>query len=129
MEPDINHTESLTAWIDDKYVGVLSLDASGLFSFSYNDEWIASGKGYPISPSIPFKEDRTTAIHSAVVKNFFENLLLEGKSLDDIALSLSMSKSNVFGLMRALGRETSGAITLLPNGEEPSATEQLTPIS
>jgi serine/threonine-protein kinase HipA len=53
------------------------------------------------------------------VRRFFENLLPEGKALDDAAAAHRLSKANLYGLLHVLGRETTGAITLLPEGVLP----------
>ncbi|MBC7851883.1 MAG: HipA domain-containing protein [Pirellulaceae bacterium] len=52
--------------------------------------------------------------HSAIVRQFFENLLPEGDALDQAAHANGVSKSNLVGLMVALGRETAGAIRVTP---------------
>lgn len=49
---------------------------------------------------------------SQAFRIFFENLLPEGRALDDAAATCKVSKSNSIGLLRTLGRETTGAIEL-----------------
>jgi serine/threonine-protein kinase HipA len=53
--------------------------------------------------------------HSTTARNFFENLLPEGRALDEAAASNKISKANSFGLLGALGRETAGALEILPS--------------
>ena len=130
-------TNSLTAWIGDCAVGHLRFDAvTGHFAFDYTDEWKRREGAYSLSPTLPFerKPDQTDALHAATVRRFFENLLPEGKTLDDAASAHGLSKSNLFGLMRVLGRESAGAIALLPpdeapqtaaNAQRPVTTEEL----
>ena len=113
----------LVAWIADRRVGVLAFEtAAGLFSFQYDPAWLASPKAYPLSPALLFKLfEESAEQHSARVRRFFENLLPEGKALDDAASTNGLSRANLFGLMMALGRESAGAIALLPEHESPGS--------
>jgi len=112
----------LAAWIGNDLVGHLGLDAaSGLFAFDYTTSWIALPYSFPLSPCLPFTRTNEDAIHSRSVRVFFENLLPEGNALDAAATTNGLSQNNLFGLVRALGRESSGALALLPEGEPPDS--------
>ncbi len=109
----------LNAWIGERQVGRLSYDDdNGHFAFDYDNEWIASGTGFSISPALPFEraDGNRADQHSVSVRRFFENLLPEGKALDDAAAVHRVSKANLYGLLIALGSETTGAIILLQDG-------------
>lgn len=113
---------SLTAWIGQCRVGVLSYnDDTGRFVFEYSSDWAARHDAFPISPALPFRRSPslTDELHSITVRRFFENLLPEGKTLDDAAAAFAVSKSNVFGLLRWMGQESTGALSLLPDGKTP----------
>lgn len=113
---------SLAAWIGDRRVGTLSQnDATGLFSFAYEESWIAAPEAFPLSPVLPFAgaAGESADIHSARVRRFLENLLPEGQALDDAAKAAGLARGNLYGLVRALGRESAGAVALLPEGERP----------
>lgn len=114
---------NLVAWITDRRVGVLTFEPTGgLFSFQYDPEWKASPTAYPLSPALPLAPvEESPSWHSARVRRFFENLLPEGKALEDAVAANGLSKANLFGLMLALGRESAGAIALLPENESPTA--------
>ena len=87
-------------------IGTLSIKGKDAFyTFEYTDEWKASG--YEISPHLSFNK----TISSGVIKRFLENLLPEGKGLDDLTSFTHISKNNIFGLIRAMGFETSGALS------------------
>lgn len=88
--------------------------ATNQFSFTYAPTWIKGHYHYPLSPQLPLNPDPTQApaLHSAIVRQFFENLLPEGRALDEAAAASGVAKSNLVGLMIALGRETSGALSL-----------------
>ncbi len=117
--------DKLAAWIGNQCVGHLCYDQkTGLFTFAYLDQWKSDPKSYPISPVLPFDRVKEDAIHSRSVRVFFENLLPEGESLDAAAAANGLAKSNLFGLVRALGRETTGAIAMLPEGDTPGSSPQ-----
>lgn len=84
------------------------------WAFAYDQGWVARANAFPLSPALPLKpaERQTPEQHSHAVRIFFENLLPEGRALDDAATTYKISKSNSIGLLRALGRETSGAVEL-----------------
>lgn len=96
--------------------------ASNQFAFSYLPEWINAPQAHPISPNLPlgFLSDLAPETHSAIVRQFFENLMPEGEALDVAAASSQISKANLVGLLIALGRETSGALSVHPQNAEKS---------
>jgi len=87
-------------------IGIISIKGKDeLYKFKYTDEWEESG--YEISPHLTFDK----SISSGIIKRFLENLLPEGKGLDDLTSFTHISKSNIFGLIQAMGFETSGALS------------------
>ncbi len=119
-------THSLSAWIGEQQVGTLSYhDDTGRFSFTYEQAWIAQPGAYPVSPALPFHrpDQQTDELHSVNVRRFFENLLPEGKALEDAASAHAVSKGNLFGLLRWLGQESTGALALLPEGSTPAQVD------
>ncbi|MDO8728583.1 MAG: HipA domain-containing protein [bacterium] len=113
-------TNELIIWIENIRVGALEVNELGQFRLNYESAWVASPTGYPISPTLPLAGSEDSAeIHSAKVRFFFSNLLPEGKSLDEAVLANGLSKSNVFGLLHALGKESAGALMLLPPSQHP----------
>ncbi len=112
----------LDAWADGRRVGTLAYhDETGRFAFDYDPAWAASGSAFPLSPGIPLERSREIGDehHSTSVRRFFENLLPEGKALDDAVAAHRLSKANLYGLLLVLGRESTGAISLLPEGTRP----------
>jgi serine/threonine-protein kinase HipA len=75
--------------------------------------WCQSASAYPLSPSLPFAPPAGGYAPGAV-KRFVENLLPEGRALDISASTYNVSKTNIFGLIHALGVETSGAFRFWP---------------
>ena len=87
------------------------------WSLSYEPAWTRLQDAFPLSPALPFTEPATGYAPGAV-KRFVENLLPEGRALDISATTYNLSKSNIFGLIHALGAETSGAFRFLPTHTE-----------
>jgi len=95
-------------------IGFLSLETqTGLYAFDYSTTWLDREDCFPLSPSLPLvRHDTPDELHSANVRQFFQNLLPEGQALDDAAQANKVSKSNLMGLLVALGRETAGALEI-----------------
>ena len=106
MKLDVKANGELAGWI--------SLDSgSGLFAFDYAPDWLAKDIRFPLSPALPLEARAIPPEqHSAAVRQFFQNLLPEGQALDDAAQANKVSKSNLMGLLIALGQETAGALSL-----------------
>jgi len=96
------------------------------YRFEYIDEW--KKVGYATSPHLPLEGN----IPSGAIKRFLENLLPEGKGLEDLSAFTHISKQNIFGLIQAMGFETSGALRFTRENEEttplfrPISDEELT---
>ncbi len=106
---------SFTIYLDLEPIGLLSHDSgNNLFAFEYHQEWTHQEGAYPICPLIPLlaPEHESREKHSAIVRQFFENLLPEGSALDQVSIFHQISKSNLMGLMLVLGAETSGALRI-----------------
>ncbi len=99
-------------------IGIVGYEAdSETFSFTYDKDWIALRGSYPISPAIAFDAE----IKSSTIKKFIENLLPEGEGLTVIAQSERLSKSNIFALINAVGKESTGGLMIVPPGFDFSA--------
>ena len=88
-------------------IGAIALDigSENEIAFTYEPEWI--NKGFAISPHLPLNGD----FNSRAVRNYLQNLLPEGKGLEEIISSTTISKNNTFGLIKVIGEETSGALS------------------
>jgi len=126
---------TLTVWIGDQVAGHLHHHpTTNRFAFAYADAWREARDAFALGPQLPLKapDDQSPDQHSAIVRQFFENLLPEGNALDHAAQAHGVSKSNLLGLIHALGRETAGAIRLTagddpaPIAEEPEQLREIT---
>lgn len=125
---------ALTVWIGDQVAGHLHHHpTTNRFAFAYADAWREARDAFALGPQLPLKapDNQSPDQHSAIVRQFFENLLPEGDALDHAAQAHGMSTSNLLGLIHALGRETAGAIRLTagdvaPLTEEPEQLREIT---
>ncbi|VWD27819.1 toxin HipA [Burkholderia aenigmatica] len=103
-------------------VGQLTYDArQDDYGFSYDPTWQARADAFSLSPCIPVDG---SALPVGAVQRFIGNLLPEGRALEVAAAMYQLSKDNVFGLIRMLGKEPVGALSFLPDdGEDAQAPE------
>lgn len=119
----------LRVWDTGRNIGELVHDADyNRFSFTYSPQWVAEA-GYPLSPKLPLapSEETSAERHSADVRNFFQNLLPEGRALDDAASTHNLSKANLAGLLHALGRESAGALMFTSDTSAPYDKPEVPP--
>ncbi len=117
---------TLNVWAGEDLVGVLGHDPqANRFRFDYAAEWRQAEGRFPLSPLIPLQRPagETPEQHSAQVRQFFENLLPEGEALDHAAQAAGTTRSNLVGLLIAIGKETAGAlrVTLADDHAAPAA--------
>lgn len=104
---------TLNVWAGEELVGLLGHDPqANRFSLDYAAEWRQAEGGFPLSPLLPLERPagETPEQHSAQVRQFFENLLPEGEALDHAAQAAGTTRSNLVGLLIAIGKETAGAL-------------------
>jgi len=109
----------LEIYLGDQLVGGLGYDSeSSLFTFEYTIQWLGAPDSYAISPSLPLEPvaGEPQESRSRAIRYFFDNLLPEGRALEDAAARYNVSKSNLVGLLIHLGKETTGAIRVALHG-------------
>jgi serine/threonine-protein kinase HipA len=117
-------SETLQIALNRAPLGQLLFDgATDQYGLNYHQAWLDSG-GYPISPHL-----KPDAAHPESVRRFLANLLPEGRWLDELSLNRRISKTNIFGLVAAIGVETTGALTFQPGAEvAPSIPTSFRPV-
>lgn len=112
---------ALAIWADDRKVATMGHDSlNDIWSLEYDPAWVNAPEGFPLSPALPL-DPPEAGYPVGAVKRFVENLLPEGRALEITASANHVSKSNIFGLIHALGAETTGAFRFWPAGEAPPA--------
>ncbi len=98
-------------------VGTLTEEYDGRIAFAYAPVWLDDERAFAISVSLPLVPglDAGRAEHA-----FFANLLPEGNLREAVARRLGISGSNDFALLRAIGGECAGALTILPCDTAPN---------
>lgn len=106
----------LSVWWDDAVVGELRLNEHGDISFIYNTDWSADAARPALSVSLP---KRAEPFGRRECRPFFDGLLPEERALENVARALGISKGNDFALLKALGGDVAGALTLWPAERTP----------
>lgn len=74
-------------------------------TLTYEPDWVK--EGFAISPQLPVSGE----FDHRSVRNFLQNLLPEGKGLEEITSNTTISKNNTFGLIKIIGADTAGALS------------------
>ena len=111
--------DSLNVWIKDQIVGYLWKNSVNSIGFEYDAQWL-KGNGYPLSQSLPLTA-KNYAPEDGVAHRFFANLLPEGGARERIVRDLKLSNTE-FNLLRAIGGECAGALSILPVEQSPTET-------
>lgn len=109
---------ALSVYWDRRLVGALRLDEHGDMSFQYDPAWLADASAGALSASLPKQE---SPFNRRACRPFFGGLLPEEVQREAVAQALGVSKGNDFALLKALGGDVAGALTLWPEGETPPA--------
>lgn len=105
----------LVTWMNNQRVGELTKLTNGAHTFKYAPEWLANRYARPLSLSLPLQRGNIT---SDAVFNFFDNLLPDSPIVRDRIVKRYHAKSRQpFDLLSEIGRDSVGAVTLLPEDE------------
>lgn len=100
-------SNTLNIYYKKNIVGRLCYDAeTDRYSLEYEPEWVQ--QGFAISPYLPLLGE----LDSRSIHKFLENLLPEGRGLDDLSRFAFVSKRNTIALTRLIGEETTGALAI-----------------
>lgn len=103
-------THTLNVWVEDSKVAAIEHEGrDDRWSLRYEELWSANVQSYPLSPALPLHQSEVDYA-SPSIKRFIEHLLPEGRALDVAVAYNGLAKTNIFGLIWALGTETAGAL-------------------
>lgn len=109
--------QPLSVFQNGQIVGRLNRETSGSIDFRYDARWLGRERPFPISLSLPLREDRYIG---APVIAVFDNLLPDGELVrQHIAQRVGAQGADTFSLLTALGRDCVGALQFLPEGNDP----------
>jgi serine/threonine-protein kinase HipA len=103
-------TQELEVRFGAKRVGSLRIDERNQFCFRYVDAWLNDPARFPVSLTLPLgpEEEIGGKAHA-----FLANLLPEGSVREAICRRLQISESNDVELLRAIGGECAGALSVV----------------
>ena len=107
---------TLDVYLEQQLVGHLVQDDGGQMLFRYAPVWLESSESFPISRSLPLREEEFT---EKQCKGFFGGILPEQGNRTIIARILQISDRNDFAMLERIGGECAGALTFVPSGETP----------
>ena len=117
MKDAVLDPDGLNVWSEQRLVGYLWRNAQGLMGFRYDEGWLARG-GFRVSHTLPLRREQF-APEDALAHRFFANLLPEGGVRERIVRDLKIPNTD-FDLLRAIGGECAGALSLLRLEHQPS---------
>lgn len=109
-----SHSTTLAVWMNGEHVGVWVTAANGAQSFVYDDAWIDSKIGRPLSLSLPMRPS-SEPYTGPVLEAFFDNLLPDNRDIRSrLRQRFSARSMDAFDLLAELGRDCVGALQILP---------------
>ncbi len=121
-----SHTQSLSLWSNGLRVGTWSMLPDGSAQLRYDQAWVDSPRGRPVSLSLPFLLGEQVHRGDAVL-NYFDNLLPENPEIRKrLGTRFKTGSLESFDLLKAVGRDCVGALQLLGENEEPANVECIT---
>jgi len=117
----VSDPDTLNLWHEQRRVGQLWRNPAGAIGFRYDPDWIAGG-GFAVSRSLPLAV-REFAPEEGTAQRWFANLLPEGAVREHIVRDLKLPNTD-FDLLRAIGGECAGALSILSLEQQPSGQRQ-----
>ncbi len=96
----------LFVYIYGEPVGILRENSSGRLEFEYR------GQPFPLSVRMPVRAEKYAPEYA---EPFFENIAPEGAILTRLAQKLHFSEGNTFSLLKKIGGDCAGAVSLYPD--------------
>lgn len=106
----------LQVFQNNRLVGHLTREPSGLIGFHYDQSWLDWEQAMPASLSLPLRE---TPFRGEAVAAVFENLLPDSERLRRlVAEKVGARGIDAYNLLAAIGRDCVGAFQFIADGEE-----------
>lgn len=114
----------LQVWHHATHVGTLSINNEGRWRFAYDSAWTL----FALSPYLPITGAVNDLAHQRTVEWFFDNLLPEGALRTALAKREALSEKDSWGLLSQYGKDTAGALSVLPDAISPNDKQEYTEI-
>lgn len=106
---------ALDVYLHEDRAGTLERLDGARLRFAYDHDWLEAG-GMPLSLSLPVREEPYS---DPECRPFFAGLLPEGEFLRAIARAFGISAESPFSVLREIGGECAGAVSLVEVGAAP----------
>lgn len=107
----------LIIYINAERAGRLFFSSTGQMQLTYDQSWLQSENGRPLSLSLPLGH---YPLSGKAVESFFDNLLPDNDTIRRrIQTRFGAASGSCFDLLWHIGRDCVGAVQLLPETEEP----------
>lgn len=113
---NLQDSNRLAVYLQDKLTGHLWLDERKRFVFQYDPQILNSSAKNALSISLPL---RAEPYIDDAARPFFSNILPESEIRRVITRRLGISEQNDFMLLKIIGGECAGAVSVLPEGIVP----------
>jgi serine/threonine-protein kinase HipA len=110
-------SEKIAIYYETHIVGLISIHEGGQISFAYDQRWLATSGSFPLSVTLPLVSGDFS---DEVISPWLANLLPEEQQLTAIAQALRLSASDALAILREIGGDTAGAISV---GEASNSNE------
>jgi serine/threonine-protein kinase HipA len=126
----VKKSGALGLWMNGQRVGSWIVTAQGEHQLHYDENWLASPLGRPLSLSMPLRP-ASAPYKGELVRNYFENLLPDNDNIRQRLARRFSTGTEAFRLLAEIGRDCVGALQILPDGESPAIAEaiQFEPLS
>lgn len=114
--------EKMAVYLHGTEIGSLCSD-KGRLSFKYDDDYLKQDTAVPLSYSLPLTEEPYTG---GIVAAYFSNLLPDESVRVRVAKYLGISAGNIFALLKYIGEDCAGAVSLIPTGRAQKQCEHHT---
>ncbi len=107
----------LDVYLNARLVGRLQRETSGAIEFQYDQSWLDWENTFPVSLSLPLREDRYTGDPVIAV---FDNLLPDNDDIrKQVAARSGADGIDPYSLLATIGRDCVGALQFLPDDIQP----------
>lgn len=121
-----SYSSPLVIWANGQRVGSWTPPGRTPTELRYDEGWVASSLGRPLSLSMPLPLVGNEPIRGERVTNYFDNLLPDSQAIRRrMAQRYAGGSEDTFNLLAAIGRDCVGAIQLLPEGEGPDGFDRI----
>lgn len=121
-----SRSSPLVLWANGRRVGFWTPPGRKPTELRYDEGWLKSPFGRPLSLSLPLPLVGNEPLRGDVVENWFDNLLPENQNIRRrLAQRYAAGSEDSFDLLAAIGRDCVGAIQLLPADEKPDGFDRI----